>query len=54
MKENNISFTIKKVKMLLKTEGAKEKTYNNKRGLSFIKYGIEESDNEDNDLDFGV
>jgi hypothetical protein len=56
MKENNISFTIKKVKMLLKTEGAKDKTYNNKRGLNFIKYAIEESDDEDedNDLDFGV
>lgn len=56
MKENNISFTIKKVKMLLKTEGAKDKTYNNKRGLNFIKYAIEESDDEDddNDLDIGV
>ena len=53
MKDNNISFTIKKVKMLLKTEGAKDKTYMNKRGLNFIKYAIEDSDDEDeeNDLD---
>jgi hypothetical protein len=47
MKDNNISFTIKKVKMLLKTEGAKDKTYNNKRGLNFIKYAIEDSDDDD-------
>jgi len=51
LKNAQISFTLKKAKMLLKSEGAKEHTYKNKRGLCGIKLKDEYSDNEDyNDL----
>jgi hypothetical protein len=47
MKDNNISFTIKKVKMLLKTEGAKDKVKENKRGLNFITYDVVDDDDDE-------
>tara|TARA_R100000951_G_scaffold5297_1_gene5805 strand:- start:2187 stop:4562 length:2376 start_codon:yes stop_codon:yes gene_type:complete len=52
LKNAQISFTLKKAKMLLKAEGAKEHTFKNKRGLFGIKVKDEyNSDNEDyNDL----
>ena len=52
LKNAQISFTLKKAKMLLKSEGAKEHSYKSKRGLYGIKLKDEyNSDNEDyNDL----
>ena len=55
LKDANITFTLKKAKMLLKEEGAKEYTYKNKRGLSCIKLNSDYDDDDDeHDLNIGV